>query len=842
MKDNRPELYKDYYCGMSVEAIKLSIINALKYWMGKDEYSATDYDWFMACAYSIRNRIVERWTHTQNEYYRTDSKRVYYLSLEYLIGRLMGNNLFNLEVYDKYEQALKELGFKIEKIRDLENDAGLGNGGLGRLAACFLDSMTTLNLPSYGYGIRYEFGIFRQAIKDGFQVEEPDEWLKKGNPWEMVRPEFTQEAYFGGTVEESTDEKGRKYYNWKYDEVVLGVPYDTPIVGFGTDNVNTLRLWSAKASEQFDFHLFNHGDYVKAVQEKNFSENISKVLYPNDNLIQGKELRLKQEYFFVTCTIKDIIRRYTKMHKDFSQFKDKVAIQLNDTHPTLAIPELMRIFIDGYKLDWDYAWDIIVSVFGYTNHTLLPEALEKWDAELMGRLLPRHLMILYEINYRFLKTVSIKFPGDIERLSRMSIFKEGDEKEIRMAWLCMVGSHSTNGVSELHSRLIKEVLAKDFYETFPERFNNKTNGVTPRRWLLKSNRHLADLFSEHLDNRWITDLYELKKLDKYADNKKFRDRFMAIKQENKEKLAEYIWNNNHVKINTESIFDVQAKRLHEYKRQLLNALHIIHLYLKIKKNKDFEIVPRTFIFAAKAAPGYAIAKLIIKFINSIAEVINNDPDIKDLIKVVFLADYRVSLAEKIIPAADVSEQISTAGMEASGTGNMKFALNGALTIGTLDGANVEMMEEVGEENIYIFGKKTEEIKQLQRNGDYDPMKLYLEDEDLKEVIDLIKTGFFALGNKPLFMPLVERLLNREDRFFLLADFSDYVATQKKIAEDYKDKDLWFKKAVLNSVRMGKFSSDRAISQYASDIWKAIPCKVEFEADDQEEKCISKDSK
>jgi len=827
MKDKRPELFKDYYCGMTVDAIKLSILNALKYWMGKDKYSATEYDWFMACAYSIRNRIVERWTHTQNEYYRIDSKRVYYLSLEYLIGRLMGNNLFNLKLYDKYKTALKELGFDINNIRNLENDAGLGNGGLGRLAACFLDSMTTLNLPSYGYGIRYEFGIFRQMIKEGFQVEEPDEWLKKGNPWEIVRPEFTQEAFFGGTVEEHTDEYNRKCYVWKYSEKVMGVPYDTPVVGYGTDNVNTLRLWSARASEQFDFQLFNHGDYVKAVQEKNESENISKVLYPNDNLVKGKELRLKQEYFFVTCTIKDIIRRYTKMHNDFSQFKEKVAIQLNDTHPALAIPELLRILIDDYKMDWDYAWDIIVSVFGYTNHTLLPEALEKWDVEIFGRLLPRHLMLLYEINYRFLKKVSIKFPGDNDRLKRMSIFKEDGNKEIKMAWLSIIGSHSTNGVSELHSKLIKEELAKDFYETFPERFNNKTNGVTPRRWLLKSNRELADFISEHIGDNWITDLYELKKLEKMADNKKFRERFAKIKLDNKKRLAEYIWKNNHVKVNPESIFDVQAKRLHEYKRQLLNALHIIHLYLNIKENKEFDIVPRTFIFAAKAAPGYTMAKLIIKFINSIADIINNDPDIKGLIKVIFLADYKVSLAEKIIPAADVSEQISTAGMEASGTGNMKFALNGALTIGTLDGANVEIMEEVGEENIYIFGHKTEEIEELKKNGNYNPRAIYENNSDIKRVVDLIETGFFALGNKPLFMPIVDYLLNEGDRYFVLADFDDYVRTHKKISEEFRNKDIWVKKAILNCVRMGKFSSDRTIKEYANDIWKVVPFKVNF---------------
>ncbi|MDD2714488.1 MAG: glycogen/starch/alpha-glucan phosphorylase [Candidatus Wallbacteria bacterium] len=819
--------FREYFCSMTDEAIKHSIINALKYWLGKDEYSATDYDWYMSCAYSIRNRVVERWSLTQNHYYYTDAKRVYYLSLEFLIGQLMGNNLYNLEVYDRYAQALKGLGFDIERLRDLEKDAGLGNGGLGRLAACFMDSMATMGLPAYGYGIRYEFGIFRQRIVDGWQVEEPDEWLKHGNPWEIVRPEYSQTVEFEGRIENYLDDQGMQRMRWVDTKKVTGLPYDTPVIGYGTDNVNTLRLWSARAHEEFDFQLFNHGDYIKAVEEKNIQENISKVLYPNDDLTQGKELRLKQQYFFVSCTVKDIIRRYKKAHPDFSNFTDKVAIQLNDTHPTLAIPELMRILVDIEKLPWEKAWDITVAVFGYTNHTLLPEALETWSVALFKKFLPRHLQILFEINHRFLKEVMIKYPGDMDKLTRMSIFAEGQDQRVRMAYLCMVGSHSTNGVSELHSRLIKENLAPDFYQMWPERFNNKTNGITPRRWLLKCNSALAGLLTSCIGDGWVTNLNELKKMIPQAKDKTFRRKFSGIKRQNKLNLAQYILENNQIEVDPDSIFDVQAKRLHEYKRQLMNILHVIHLYLKLKDDPSLDIHPRTFIYAAKAAPGYYTAKLIIKLINNVADIINSDLSIKGKLKVVFLADYRVSLAEVIIPAADVSEQISTAGLEASGTGNMKFALNGALTIGTLDGANVEIMEEVGEENIYIFGKRAEEIEAMKRNHSYNPRAVFEADQNLRRIFNLISSGFFSLGQNNLFEPLISALLN-EDRYFILADFQDYCLTQEKIDRDYKNPDVWFRKAILNTLNMAKFSSDRTIADYAREIWHVKAVKFDME--------------
>lgn len=828
LENKQLDMFEQYYCGKSVETIKLSILNALRYWLGKDQYTATNHDWFMATAYSIRNRIVERWMRTQNEYYRKDAKRVYYLSLEFLIGKLMGNNLYNLGLYDKYSQALSELGFDIETIIEMEKDAGLGNGGLGRLAACFLDSMTTMELPAYGYGIRYEFGIFRQVIKDGCQVEEPDEWLKNGNPWEIVRPEFKQEVWFGGNVEEYVDEYGKLQVRWNPGERVIGIPYDIPIVGYGTDNVNTLRLWSARAHEQFDFQLFNYGDYINAVHAKTLSETISKVLYPNDNLIQGKKLRLKQEYFFVSCTIKDIVRRYKKMHRDFTEFSDKVAIQLNDTHPALGIVELMRLLIDREGLSWETAWDITVKTFSYTNHTLLPEALETWDVSLVAELLPRHLQIINEINYRFLKQVNVKFPGDSKKLEDMSIFAEKPVKRVRMAYLAMVGSHRVNGVSKLHSELIKETLAPGFYKMWPDRFTNVTNGITPRLWLLKSNRDLADIISDRIGDDWITDLDKLRELEKYINDPVFIEDFASVKLRNKRRLAQYIWEHNGIRVNPNSIFDIQVKRLHEYKRQLMNALNIVNLYIKLKENPDMDFHPRTFIFAAKAAPGYMIAKLIIRFINSIGDVINNDLDIKDRLKVVFLADYKVSLAEKIIPAADVSEQISTAGLEASGTGNMKFALNGAIIIGTLDGANIEIMKQVGKENIYIFGKTAEEIKELKRTNTYNPWYIYNSNKDVKAVIDLIKSGFFTLGDKDVFMPLVRILLDDGDKFFVLADFEDYFKTHLKIDKDYRDRETWIKRAMLNTIRMGYFSSDRSIREYAENIWNIKPVKLRFD--------------
>lgn len=808
-----------------VEKIKKSFLHHRKYSLAADEYSATSNDDFFSLAYTVRDLLIEKWIGTQQAYYENDVKRVYYLSLEFLMGRSLGNSLINLKIFDECEVALKELGLDLDIIREEEKDAGLGNGGLGRLAACFLDSLATLQYPAYGYGIRYDYGIFNQKIVDGYQVEEPDNWLKLGCPWEIERPEYEMRIQFYGNVTSYKDKQDKMRFKWENTQDVFAIPYDVPIPGYNVNNVNTFKLWKAHATNEFDLHEFNLGNYVEAVQEKNKSENISKVLYPNDNTETGKILRLKQQYFFVCASLKDIIRRFLKHRKDFKEFPDKVAIQLNDTHPAIAIPELMRLLVDEHDVQWKDAWDITVKTFGYTNHTLLPEALEKWSVPMFEKLLPRHLQIIYQINYEFLSAVSMKYPGDVGRLRRMSIIDESGERYVRMAYLSIIGSHSINGVARLHSELLKTDLLKDFSEFYQDRFNNKTNGITQRRWLLKSNPSLSKLITDKIGDKWVTDLYQLKQLEKYADDMNFIKSWQNIKLENKKVLAEIIKKEMGITVDVNSIFDVQIKRLHEYKRQLLNVLNIISMYIDIKSNPKIDFVPRTFIFGAKAAPGYYMAKLIIKLINNVGSIINNDPDVNGKIKVLFLPNYRVSLAEKIFPASDLSEQISTAGKEASGTGNMKFQLNGALTIGTLDGANVEIAEEVGDKNIFIFGLKVEEVKDLLSKG-YNPREYYEKNVRLKKVIDLISCGYFSTESPALFQPIIDGLLNG-DQYFHLADFQAYYDCQQRVSQEYKNYDNWTKKSIINVANTGKFSTDRTIKEYAEDIWNIKPCNFDI---------------
>ncbi len=812
--------------GRDVESIKKSFVNHMEYSLGKDEYAATVQDCYTSLALLTRDRLIERWIETQQSYYKKDAKRVYYLSLEFLIGRTLGNSLVNLDLYGNASQAVKELGYELEELREKEWDAGLGNGGLGRLAACFLDSLATLEIPAVGYGIRYENGIFFQSIKDGYQIETPDNWLRLGNIWEFPRPEFLYPVSFYGKVEQYTDEKNRLRFRWVDTETIMAMAYDTPVPGYKNNTVNNLRLWSAKASREFDLNYFNDGDYIQAVSEKSRSENITKVLYPNDNVFEGKELRLKQEYFFVTATVQDIVRRFKKTHDSFDIFPDKVAIQLNDTHPAIAIPELMRILLDIEKLDWEKAWDITVNTCGYTNHTVMPEALEKWPVNLFEKVLPRHMQIIFEINRRFLEGVAEKYPGNDALLGELSIIEEGVDKKVRMANLAIIGSHSVNGVAALHTEILKKDVFNNFYVNWPEKFNNKTNGITQRRWLKLCNPGLSSLINETIGEGWTKDLFQLKKLIPYTGDPQFRDKWMSIKLENKKFLAGYILSHNNMVVNTESIFDIQVKRIHEYKRQLLNALNVITMYNRILDNPSGDHVPRTVIFAGKSAPGYYMAKLIIKLINSIADKVNNDIKAKDLLKVLFLRNYAVSNAEKIIPAADLSEQISTAGLEASGTGNMKFALNGALTIGTLDGANVEIREEVGDENIFIFGLDAAGVESLRKNG-YNPFYYYNNNPDLKLAIDQIQNGFYSPSHPDLFRPLVDSLLHQGDRYMLFADYDSYVKTQLHVDKVFKDSDKWARMSIMNTACMGKFSADRTIAEYARDVWNAgsVPIKI-----------------
>lgn len=808
-----------YYKDMTKDGLKISFIANREYGLAKDKYTATMHDDFMATSIAVRDRIVERWMVTQERYHDQNAKRVYYFSMEFLIGRLLGTNIINLGLENQTREALKEMGFDIDEIAENEADAGLGNGGLGRLAACFLDSMATLGIPAHGYGIRFEYGIFNQKIINGYQVEFPDEWLKQGNPWEFQRPEYTIKVRFYGRTYTTQDEDGNARVHWVDTEDVFATPYDMPVPGYKNDIVNTLRLWSARASEEFDLSYFNDGDYERAVLNKMMTENISKVLYPNDNVSQGRELRLKQEYFFTAASLADIIRRYKMENKDITKLSSKAAIQLNDTHPSVAIPELMRILVDEEGLDWDTAWDVTVKTFAYTNHTIMPEALECWPVSLFEQLLPRHLQIIYEINFRFLEDVAREFPGDNDRLQRMSLIEEGDVKKVRMANLAVVGAHSINGVSELHSKLLKTHLFKDFYEFFPEKFNNKTNGITQRRWLKKDNEKLSNLITDAIGDGWTTDLYKLEKLLPLKDDKRFQSKWQEAKLANKKYLADYINKTTGISVDPNSMFDVQVKRIHEYKRQLLFSFYVLSQYLKIKNDPRADILPRTFIFGGKAAPGYAMAKLIIKFINSIADVVNNDKSIDGKMKVVFLENYCVSLAEKIFPASDLSEQISTAGTEASGTGCMKFMVNGALTIGTLDGANIEIAEEAGKDNIFIFGLKAGEIEDLRRRG-YDPNEYIEKCRILKEIIGLVHSNFLSPIDSGLFDPIVYSLTN-SDHFFVCADFDRYIKMQDIVSDTYRNRADWTKKSIINVAKSGKFSSDRTIRDYGKDIWKVL---------------------
>ena len=793
-----------------------SFLEHLEYTLGKDKYTSLKRDVYNALSYSARDRMISRWMDTQRSYYHDDPKRVYYVSMEFLMGRSLENSLINLGLIDNFRNALESLGYDFNEIVDEEQDAGLGNGGLGRLAACFLDSMATMSIPAYGYGIRYEYGIFRQKIDEGAQVEVPDNWLRYTNPWELERQQHLHKVRFYGKVREYRDETGRVRHDWVDTENVMAMPHDTPIPGYGTQTVNTMRLWSAKASREFDLKFFNEGNYIRALEKKMTSENISKVLYPADNVQEGKELRLKQEYFLASATVHDVIYRYRKTHSDLRMLPEKVAVQLNDTHPALCIPEMMRVLLDIEDFTWEEAWGITRKTFAYTNHTILPEALEKWPVWFFEHILPRHLIIIYEINERFLEEVRSHFPGEEEIVSRMSIIEEHWERNIRMAHLAIVGSFSVNGVAALHTEILKTDLFKDFYRMFPERFNNKTNGITQRRWLKMANPGLSGLITAAIGDGWVTDLDQLTKLRPLAEDPQFREKWHQVKRAAKERLAAYILKHNCLQVSVDSIFDCQVKRIHEYKRQLLNVLHIIAIYNRMKQGTASDSPPRTFIFSGKAAPSYAMAKLIIRLINGVAEVVNNDEVIAGRLKVVFLANYSVSLAEMIFPAADLSEQISTAGTEASGTGNMKFTLNGALTIGTLDGANIEIMEEVGEDNIFIFGMNASEVASLRKN--YSPSDWYNGNAELKLVLDMIATGAFSPESPTLFQPIIDSLLKDGDYYMLLADFASYLAAQDDVGRLYLDRDEWLRRSVLNSAGVGKFSSDRTISEYARDIW------------------------
>ncbi|MBI9076621.1 MAG: glycogen/starch/alpha-glucan phosphorylase [Desulfatibacillum sp.] len=807
--------------GMDSESIQLAFANHLEYSLSKDQYTATLRDMYSSLALSIRDRLVERWITTQEVYYNQDVKRVYYLSAEYLMGRVMTNNLINLGMYQQTVEAMNAVHVDFASILEQEPDMGLGNGGLGRLAACFLDSLATLGIPAYGYGIRYEFGIFDQEIRNLEQVESPDNWLQYGNPWEIARPEYAKRVRFQGRVMHTRLPNGREKAEWVDTNDVVGVAYDTPINGYGNETTNTLRLWSARASKEFDLDYFQHGDYLKAVAEKNQSEIISKVLYPNDQVYQGKELRLKQQYFFVSCSIQDIIRRYLITHTDFDQFAEKNAIHMNDTHPALAVVELMRLLLDEHDIPWDKAWEITTKTCAYTNHTLLAEALEKWPVPMFEHLLPRPLEIIYEINRRFLRLVSLRHPEHPEKMGEMSLIGEGEEKRVRMAHLAIVGSHSVNGVAALHSRLLKERELRNFAEMFPERFNNKTNGVTPRRWLVAANPRLSNLISDNIGKDWIKDLFQLEKLADKAGDQLFMEKWKDVKQENKEDFATLVRDMTGEIVNPESIFDFQVKRIHEYKRQTLNILYVVYRWLCLKRGQEHHFAPRTFFFSGKAAPGYFMAKLTIKFICHVADMINRDPQTNDLIKVVFLPNYRVTLAERIFPAADVSEQISTAGYEASGTSNMKFAMNGALTVGTPDGANVEIREAVGDENIFTFGLNSEEVAELAPRYN---ARDYLGDSVLEHVLDHISRGFFNPDDPALFHPLADMLLGK-DKYLTLADFAAYAQCQERVDALYWDQDAWTQKCILNVARMGFFSSDRTILEYNRDIWGAKPVVV-----------------
>ncbi|XP_069596607.1 glycogen phosphorylase, muscle form [Ranitomeya imitator] len=812
----------------NVSDLKKNFNRHLHFTLVKDRNVANPRDYYFALGHTVRDHLVGRWIRTQQHYYENDPKRIYYLSLEFYMGRTLQNTMVNLGLENACDEATYQLGLDMEELEEIEEDAGLGNGGLGRLAACFLDSMATLGLAAYGYGIRYEFGIFNQKIVNGWQVEEADDWLRYGNPWEKARPEYMIPVHFFGKVQHTS-----QGVEWVDTQVVLALPYDTPVPGYKNNTCNTMRLWSAKAPNEFNLKDFNVGGYIQAVLDRNLAENISRVLYPNDNFFEGKELRLKQEYFVVAATLQDIIRRFKSskfgcrdaVRTSFEAFPDKVAIQLNDTHPSLAIPELMRLFVDVEKLDWDKAWDLTVRTCAYTNHTVLPEALERWPVHLLQNLLPRHLDIIYEINLRHLNRVSSLFPGDVDRLRRMSLVEEGSVKRINMAHLCIVGSHAVNGVAQIHSDIIKDTVFHDFYEMDPHKFQNKTNGITPRRWLVLCNPGLAEVIAERIGEDYITNLDQLKKLLNFVNDDAFIRDVAKVKQENKLKFARYLENEYKVKINPNSMFDVHVKRIHEYKRQLLNCLHVITLYNRIKKDPSKQWVPRTVMIGGKAAPGYHMAKMIIKLITSVGDIINNDPAVGDRLKLIFLENYRVSLAEKVVPAADLSEQISTAGTEASGTGNMKFMLNGALTIGTMDGANVEMAEEAGEGNLFIFGMRVPDVERVDREG-YNARSYYERIPELRQVIDQLNSGYFSPKQPDLFKDIVNMLMNH-DRFKVFADYEDYIRCQESVSALYKNTKEWTRKVIHNIAGSGKFSSDRTISQYAREIWGVEPSTLKI---------------
>ena len=816
---------QDERIALGKDAIKASFLDDLFYVLGKFPALATENDYYMALAYAVRDRMLQRWISTAAVYTQNASRTVAYLSAEFLMGPHLGNNLINLNIFDTVKECMTELGLNFEQLLGKEEEPGLGNGGLGRLAACFIDSLATLEVPAIGYGIRYEFGIFHQEIIDGWQIEKTDKWLRFGNPWELVRPEWAVEVKFGGSTEQYIDEHNRLRVRWVPHKIVAGVPYDTLILGYRSNTANTLRLWRAEAPESFDFAIFNSGDYYGAVNQKVTSENLSKVLYPNDQELRGKELRLEQQFFFVSCSLQDMFRILLRQKLTIDRFHEKFAVQLNDTHPAIAIAELMRLLVDEYLMPWADAWRVTCKTFAYTNHTLLPEALERWSVAVFGRVLPRHLQIIYEINAHFLEEVRIRFLGDEARISRMSLIDESGERYVRMAHLACVGSHAINGVADLHSELLKRDVLADFYALWPHKFSNKTNGVTPRCWMVLCNPKLSDLITHHIGDGWIKDLAQLRKLEPLAEDADFRTRWRDIKQANKRAFAALALARTGISIDPNSMFDVLVKRIHEYKRQHLKVLHIVSLYHAIKSNPSLTVQPRTFIFGGKAAPGYHLAKLMIKLITSVGEVVNRDPDVRNRLKVVFLPNFNVTNGQRVYPAADLSEQISLAGKEASGTGNMKFSMNGALTIGTLDGANIEIREEVGAENFFLFGLSAEEVFAQQARG-YRPMDFYNANSGLREVIDLIRSGFFSRGDADLFRPLIDGLMH-QDPYLLFADFQSYVECQDRVAAVYGDTERWTRMSILNSARSGKFSSDRTIREYCKDIWRvnAVPINL-----------------
>lgn len=821
MKDQQKTRY-----GHTATDIAQDFAEHLKYSQDADMYHTTLEGRYTALALTVRDRIIHQWNHSRKTQRQMSAKRVYYLSLEFLMGRAMTNNIINLGIEGPVREALAGLGYTYEELSEVEPDAGLGNGGLGRLAACFLDSLATLEIPAYGYGIRYNYGIFRQQIKNGWQAEQPDNWLRDGNPWEVLRPDVVYPVQFGGEVQ-VIRERGKDSFKWTGSETVHGIAYDTPIIGYGCKTVNTLRLWSAKSPDEFDFHEFNDGDYTEAVRSKISAENLSQVLYPNDTLYMGKELRLKQQYFFVACSLADIIRRFKRENKSWSLLPDFAAIQLNDTHPSLAVPELMRILLDEQQLEWDSAWDITVRTLAYTNHTLMPEALEKWTLPMLQKILPRHMQIIYEINHRFLQQAVSYFPLQPQMLSKISIIEESNPKQVRMANLAIIGSHSTNGVAALHSELLKKQMFPQFNLIFPDRFNNKTNGITQRRWLLASNPKFADLIKSAIGDAWITDFSKISDLAPFAENTNFLSDFKTIKEENKVRAAAFLKAESNIIINPHSFFDVQVKRIHEYKRQLLNALNILLIYNDLKNGGKAtkQMESTTFLFGGKAAPGYVNAKLIIKLINNIAKVINADPATRDRLAIHFMPNYRVSMAEIIIPATNLSQQISTAGTEASGTGNMKFMCNGALTIGTMDGANIEIAEEAGSDNMFIFGHTEEQIASISHT--YNPFSVVLADSEIKAGIDLLFSGYFNVNEPNIFEPLRKSLFEEGDRYYHFADLRMYSDAHRNARELYKGNSTeWNRRAVLNVAASGKFSSDRTITQYAQDIWNIQACPVD----------------